>query len=124
MFDKKKTKNCIHLLAVFSRLVILLIYYLFRLLFVYRYHCMSTDIHQMECGPLSVTLCCRRGMMRSGTRYNVRGADEDGEVANEAEIEQIVVFFLFFLRVYVEPVFHVIYIELIFHTFKLECVCT
>ena len=39
--------------------------------------------------PLSLLLVSRRGCARVGTRFNVRGADADGNVANYVETEQI-----------------------------------
>eukprot|EP01133_Synstelium_polycarpum_P007353 gene7353-8566_t len=39
---------------------------------------------------LSVTLISRRSLRRAGTRYNVRGADPKGNVANAVETEQII----------------------------------
>jgi len=36
------------------------------------------------------TLISRRSCYRAGTRYNIRGIDDDGHVANFVETEQIV----------------------------------
>lgn len=38
------------------------------------------------------TLISRRSCYRAGTRYNIRGIDSDGQVANFVETEQIVEF--------------------------------
>ena len=39
---------------------------------------------------VSMTLIARRKWRMGGTRFNARGIDEDGNVANHAELEQIV----------------------------------
>ena len=40
--------------------------------------------------PIKMTLISRRMHLRTGTRYNARGIDDKGNVANTCETEQIV----------------------------------
>lgn len=48
-----------------------------------------TDVSQFA---LSLLLISRRACTRQGTRFNMRGADADGNVANYAETEQLLLF--------------------------------
>lgn len=42
--------------------------------------------------PINVVLISRRRRLHAGTRYNARGLDQDGDVANYVETEQIMYF--------------------------------
>jgi hypothetical protein len=47
---------------------------------------------EMECKRVKLALISRRSIRRAGTRYNVRGIDDEGNVANMVETEQILMF--------------------------------
>lgn len=49
----------------------------------------SGDVKEFDCTLLLVT---RRACTRQGTRFNMRGADAEGNVANYAETEQLLLF--------------------------------
>ncbi|EGC30309.1 hypothetical protein DICPUDRAFT_50805 [Dictyostelium purpureum] len=47
-------------------------------------------VESKKLGKFDFTLISRRNLHRSGTRYNVRGIDKKGNVANNVETEQII----------------------------------
>ena len=47
---------------------------------------------EMESKKVKLALISRRSVKRAGTRYNVRGIDDEGNVANMVETEQILIF--------------------------------
>ncbi|KAI8805550.1 SacI homology domain-containing protein [Cladochytrium replicatum] len=56
--------------------------------------CGFMEIHRTSINrkPFTFALLSRRSIFRAGTRYHVRGVDEEGNVANFVETEQLVVY--------------------------------